>query len=173
MSNQTKEKWKPVVGFEGFYMVSDKGNVKRIAGPAGKRINRMLKPFDSRGYPLVRLCISGVESDRYIHRLVLRAFVGPAPSGHETNHKNGIRDDNALGNLEWVTRSENCKHRCNVLGSKPTGPRKLAAEDVLAIRRLKTPHNTEKLAGQFGVHWSTIYSIVNRNTWKHLAEEVA
>ena len=46
-----------------------------------------------------------------IHRLVLEAFVGPCPEGKECNHKNHERDDNELTNLEWVTRSENNKHR--------------------------------------------------------------
>ena len=48
---------------------------------------------------------------RYLARIVLEAFVGPCPEGHECDHKNRDKLDNGLANLHWVTHSENNKNR--------------------------------------------------------------
>src|SRR5690606_17793610 len=49
----------------------------------------------------------GSQSSPLVHRLVLKAFDGPPPRGHEALHANGVRDDNRLENLSWGTHSEN------------------------------------------------------------------
>lgn len=52
-----------------------------------------------------------------VHRLIAEAFIGPPPTTqHEVNHKNGVRCDNRVENLEWVTRRENARHAIEVLG---------------------------------------------------------
>ena len=53
--------------------------------------------------------------NRTIHRLVLDAFVGEKLKGMQCNHKNGIKTDNKLENLEWVTPSQNRKHAYHLL----------------------------------------------------------
>ncbi len=62
----------------------------------------------------------GSRKNRKVHRLIAELFIGPPPSPKHTdiNHKNGIRDDNRIENLEWCTRSENVKHAYAVLGVK-------------------------------------------------------
>ena len=100
------ERWKKVVGFPN-YSVSDRGRAKN------NKTGYIFKPRTSgsrRGYPQVYLRNNGAKSKRFIHRLVLGAFVGPCPPKHETNHKDGNRDNNRLSNLEWVTSSENQRH---------------------------------------------------------------
>ena len=111
----TVEQWRPVVGYEGLYEVSDQGQIKRVEGRVWNRrgfwITRkegVLRPgTDSDGYLIVGLCKGGVRKTKKIHQQVLLAFVGSCPSGHQTRHLNGERKDNRLVNLSWGTHAEN------------------------------------------------------------------
>lgn len=72
--------------------------------------NKILKPFKvTNGY--YRVCLK--KNNKYynlaLHRLVLITFIGDYPK-LDVNHKNGIKTDNRIENLEWCTRSENIKH---------------------------------------------------------------
>lgn len=120
------EEWRDVVGYEGFYQVSSVGRVK-----GWKRFSvrsQILSPLTAGNrYPKVRLYKGqgGKWKSAVIHRLVAESFI-PNPYGKpHINHKNGIRDDNRVENLEWVTASENCIHRVYVLGIKPKLDRRL------------------------------------------------
>jgi len=99
------EIWKPVVGYEGKYEISNLGNVRFI-------YKRLLAP-DYTDYRHVRLSKSGYEAQTVtVHSLVAKAFLGlPPVSNMEINHKNGDKYDNKLENLEWVTRAENQAHK--------------------------------------------------------------
>src|SRR5579863_2556812 len=113
----TIERWLPVVGYEGFYEVSDCGNVRRIAktrnGKNPKRGNR----FQSVLAGYVRIALTGINRRQfYVHVLVARAFLGPAPEGHEVNHKDGCGTNNHLENLEYMMRLQNIRHARHVLG---------------------------------------------------------
>ena len=113
----SNETWRPVVGYEDWYSVSDHGRVKgrgrdwsHTATP-----RYILKPSpDSKGYPMVTLCHP--RSTRKTHRLVAAAFIGPCPPGLQVNHKNGVKADNRPSNLEYVTPKENIRHAIDVLG---------------------------------------------------------
>lgn len=107
------ETWREIPGWEGFYAVSDLGRVKRLAGSPRCKVDRVLKlKENSRGYLTYAPVRSGVkQTNVVVHRSVLYAFVGPPPVGKETaNHINGIKTDNRLENLEWVTHAQNIKH---------------------------------------------------------------
>lgn len=96
------EKWRPIVGYEDRYEVSDLGWVRSLRRPG------MLTPWAfSNGYRAVTLW-DGTRYRRHsIHRLVLAAFVGPCPPGQEVRHINGDPADNHLENLAYGTRAEN------------------------------------------------------------------
>ncbi|MBP2370209.1 NUMOD4 domain-containing protein [Pseudonocardia parietis] len=115
----TPEQWRPVVGYEGLYEVSDQGRVRSLGRyirhpktPSGVvwRPGQMLpgSPHE-RGHLYVQFCDGdGGQSWRTIHRLVLFAFVGPPPQGKPNGlHWNDKPDDNALTNLYWGSHSEN------------------------------------------------------------------
>jgi len=107
------EVWKAIPGYEGFYEVSDLGRVKRIKVSQGA-CKRVLRPAPNRqGYPCVDLYVGAKRRKWKVHRLVLRAFVGP--SDLHTNHKDGKPSNPRLVNLEYVTKSDNEKHKINVL----------------------------------------------------------
>ena len=102
------EQWKDVVGHEGLYQVSDQGRMKsthRRHGPTG----RILKanPDIRCGHPLVHLRNKGKLRTVRVHRLVLEAFVGPCPAGHEACHWDDVPSNNKVSNLRWGTRKEN------------------------------------------------------------------
>ena len=122
------EEWRPVVGHEGWYEVSDHGRVRRVRPATATRIGYILNPYVWHGYRYVRLQQDGVKYVCRVHRLVLAAFCGPCPPQHEANHKNGNKADNRPDNLEWITRSENMIHAWAIGLQTYNGKRKEEAE---------------------------------------------
>jgi hypothetical protein len=113
--------WKPVPakGLQHLYMISDDGvimsNTQTLPAKNGMkrlRIGRPIKTFiDKRsGYPFVKLSKDGKDYSFYIHRLVAEAFTDNPENKPYVNHINGDKLDYSLGNLEWVTASENRNH---------------------------------------------------------------
>lgn len=120
-------------------------------------------------------CLLAIAPQKYqlfrVHRLVMEAFVGPSPL--LVNHKNGVRNDNRLENLEYVTRSQNQIHARDVLGTGTEGERngraKLTEKDVLEMRRLRLEGATQKeLITRFGVNRNMVQRILYRKAWTHI-----
>ena len=107
----SKEIWKPVVGYEGSYEVSNNGrifSIPRLNSRGFSRRGRFLKPApDTSGHLQVGLSRNGIQSRKAVHRLVLEAFVGPCPPGMEACHWDDDPTNNRLENLRWDTRSAN------------------------------------------------------------------
>jgi hypothetical protein len=112
------EVWRPIKGYRNFYEVSNKGNVKSIKraislsdGKTRKIQERILKPSISQdGYLRVILSKNSHDDSRTIHRLVAEAFIPNPDNLPEVNHKSGIKADNAVENLEWMSHQDNCIH---------------------------------------------------------------
>lgn len=96
--------WKDVIGYEDLYSISNTGLV------LGKRSNKVLKPFCSRGYARVSLSNRGKTAHVSVHRLVATHFIPNPDNKPQVNHINGDKLTNTAINLEWVTCSENHKH---------------------------------------------------------------
>lgn len=95
------EVWKDIGGYEGLYQVSNLGRVRR-----GGHILKKYTNYKSK-YDYVKLYKLAVGIDVYVHRLVASAFI---PNPHRKpciNHKDYVRNNNVVDNLEWVTYSEN------------------------------------------------------------------
>ena len=109
------ENWRPVVGYESLYEVSDLGRVKSLAktlphATYGSRRwpERILKDADNgTGHRVVSLWKDKRQTKSYVHRLVLEAFVGPAPTGMEACHWDDDPTNNHIDNLRWASRSAN------------------------------------------------------------------
>ena len=119
------ETWRPVIGYEGRYEVSDHGRVRSLRFFNRSVDRRRKTPLLMRltigksGYLQVSL---GHSVTRTVHGLVLEAFVGPRPVGYEASHLNGQRPDNRLVNLRWETHAENDARRVDH-GTLATGTR--------------------------------------------------
>lgn len=105
-----EERWLPVVGYEGWYEVSDLGRVRRIRDRIGRPMERLLRWSPSKfEYPTVGI----FDRARPIHLLVADAFLGPRLPGFEVDHVDGDRNNPKLSNLEIVTRAENITRAMN------------------------------------------------------------
>jgi len=85
------------------------GNVKSL-NYHRKWIQKNLIPQNSKGYLFVRLSKHWEAKKWQVHRLVMTVFIDNLYQKKEVNHKNGVKIDNRLENLEWCTRSENMRH---------------------------------------------------------------
>jgi len=109
LTGSVNEEWKSVC--EGWYEVSNMGRVRRVRAGIGAIPGRLIKPcINEKGYCFFTATLDGRRSNPKIHRLVAEAFIGPRPDGMEINHLDGNKRNNAVTNLEYVTRSENYLH---------------------------------------------------------------
>lgn len=174
-----EEIWRDVSNYEGLYQISNFGKVRtltrKIKCCSGKYriiLSQIKKPRkDKDGYMMVDLSKNCSPRTFKIHRLVLEAFKGK--SNLQCNHKNGIKNDNRLCNLEYVTAKQNIVHaiknglRLPNLGEK-NGMSRLKEKDVIFIKKNKNKYKQKKLAEIFGVDPSTISVILNNKTWRFL-----
>lgn len=108
-----------LIGYEGLYKVSNLGRIKRtrfINKNTNRHQERIKKiKFRKDGYNEVALYKNGIGQHIQVHRIVAKAFIDNPNNYLVVNHKNGIKTDNRVENLEWVTVSENAKHSSRVL----------------------------------------------------------
>lgn len=174
-----KEYWKDIPGYKGDYQVSDLGRVRSLDRLApfttkyGKEATRfkkgqILKPQKHTvGYKMVRL---SCRTPYLIHVLVLLAFKGKRPKGHESAHNDGDKTNNKLLNLRYDTRkgnhSDKIKHGTVLCGERNHNA-KLTEADVLKIRLLYKHNLADELAKMFNVHPHTIQKIARGERWRY------
>ena len=113
------EIWKDIQGYEGVYQVSNMGNVKSLKrtwfsgrGLCSKKTKAecFITQAIRNGYLSCVLTKNGIQKQHSVHRLVAAVFIPNELNKPQINHKNGVKTDNCVENLEWSTPSENSKH---------------------------------------------------------------
>lgn len=118
-----EEIWKDISGYNGLYQVSNLGRVKSLANNFTRKEKILKNNIDSNGYNVVVLHKKGIRKTRTVHQLVSIAFLNHMPNGRDLviNHKNFIKTDNIVTNLEIVTARENGNKKHLKSTSKYTG----------------------------------------------------
>lgn len=164
--------WKDILGYEGFYKISDNGEIKSIDRKILSSNGKML-PFkgknikltrDKVGYVRVSLNRLGKLKFHYAHRMVAQCFIYNTENKPYVNHKNGIKNDNRVDNLEWCTKSENKKHSYDTLGELPRrGARNgMTVIDESLLDSIKQDYLKTKSFMQTGKN----FNISNTQAWR-------
>lgn len=170
------EEWRDVAVYEGLYQVSNEGRVRSFRERGSHKVGTtpfiMKTPISMpTGYHVCNLFKHGKRKSALVHRLVATAFIPNPEQKPQVNHKNGVRSDNRLSNLEWVTASENVKHGFDHNGRIPSRlgvhapcPYRPFNEDQIRFIRSANMTGVE-LSKMFGVSPQAICNIRKRRTY--------
>jgi len=172
------EIWKNIPGYGNHYQASSLGNIRvkdryveKFCGLINKNVKqfykgRLLKPTkaDKWNHLSVHLGYNNQRKTVLVHKLVLLAFVGPAPDGMECCHNNGIASDNRIENLRWDTHRNNNGDRKRH-GNYPTGKnhhmygKKMPEEHKQKLiqihkTRIRTPEESQRRSEMMKERWS-------------------
>jgi DNA-directed RNA polymerase specialized sigma subunit len=180
----TVDIFRDIEGYKGIYQISNTGIIKSLDRKIQTKngVIRFLKgkvlkqSLNTYGYKTILLCANGISKNKLVHRLIANTFIENKDNNICINHKDGVKTNNNICNLEWVTHSENLKHAYdlklkipNVI-SKVKGVdhklSKLNESDVIKIYNLNKPQR--EIASIFNISLSRVNQIKNKKAWVHL-----
>jgi hypothetical protein len=179
------ERWVSVIGYEGFYEVSNFGRIRSLdrISFSNKRSNQLIRGkillprVNKHRQNRYTVCLwkNGKVKYDYVSRVVLEAFIGKPLPGQESAHCDGDPTNNCLDNLRWTYHIDNLAdkkiHKTDPIGSR-NGFSKLTENEIIKIKKLykKTSYhnsNVKELMETFNVSRGSILNIVSGKSWKH------
>ena len=172
--------WKSIPGYAGVYDVSSDGQVRSTYRPVcnkgvptrrmtgGKLMRLTTMPA---GYIYVNFSVDGVRRMHAVHRLVAMAFIGPIPDDMTVNHKDGLKSNNAVENLEIVSHADNLEHAVGMglrkVKRQDNPNSKLTVRQVNRIKRLLALDvlSHREIGAMFGVKGPAIWKIAAGRHW--------
>lgn len=188
------EEWRDIAGLQGRYSISSAGRVRAEFAWGKTATPRILKGgVTSKGYRHVAV----FDRSRHkqisisVHVAVARAYLSDRPAGHQVNHKNGVKTDNRVENLEYVTPGDNVRHAVS-LGLAPFGDRNGSRRHPERQPRGETQGNAKlndvavrvfrllasrgirhwKLAAAYGIARTAVSKVVSGASWRHVTNLV-
>jgi len=162
------------------YEVSDRGRIRNA------KTGKILKlGLQRHGYLCVAVSFSG-NNRKYLKpaREVAQAFIGDRPKGYQINHKNGVKTDNRVENLEYVSPGDNLRHAVNhglkrnnqhvFKKGEPKRKSKLSSDDVrfILLKRKETGFGAIRLAPLVGFSVSEVSTVIDKNKRKTVKAEL-
>lgn len=177
LKNEKNIKRVPVFGYEGYYEVTENGDIFSIRTyynkqkKTSRKVDIKLKSQPNHnGYLSQMFCVNYKQKLIKVHRVVWESFNGKIKEGMQINHIDGNKTNNSLNNLEIVTPKENTQHAwrnglCKKVYGRKTSNCILDFEQVKEIRKLyKDGKKQKELSEMFGVHQTNIHYIVKGKT---------
>lgn len=185
------ENWKSIPGYEGYYEVSDLGNVRSLDREI-EHVNRwgtltinklkgknlaLAETEPTPGYFRLTAVLSknNKAKTRLVHHLVMEAFEGPRPSGYEVAHNDGNSLNNEFKNLRYALPMDNThdkfRHGTMLRGAR-VGTSKLSEDQARHIISMRGKCRLIELAEKYGVRESLISRIQTGKRWRHLHEDI-
>lgn len=176
-----ERKWSPVPGYEGIYEVSDTGLVRSLdrticnVNGVKRFISGKLTTLntDDNGRITVHLWKNNKSKTFRTYELVLLAFIGDKPIGHQVCHIDGNKLNNCLSNLKYGTPKENIHDKKSHGTFYPRRGKHLTAKDVIEIRKRVTGFKFSQikhLAEEYNISSGALKNIFYGYTWKNLGE---
>lgn len=182
LENLENEVWKDIIGYEGYYQVSNMGRIRSLdryiwqSKDNGNLYSRFMKGkvlsnkrTNGNGYCIVQLNTGtgSISKNNYIHILVASHFIDNENNFPQVNHKDGNKSNNQVSNLEWITNAGNVQHaiKNNLINS-----RYLNDEEIIEIYEyiINNPKdNYETVSNKFDVKKITVQNIKNKSTVRY------
>lgn len=135
--------------------------------------SKLVRRLDTKGYYQFSYTLLGKKRYTMVHKLMALAYLPKVEGTTEVNHKNGIRTDNRIENLEWVSRGQNIKHSYDILKRKRiqgtmNRKAKLNDEKVREIKKMIGILTIREIAKMYDTHHSLIQGIKDGKRWPHV-----
>lgn len=167
------ETWKDIFGYEGLYQISNRGRLKSLVGGWRKSEKILKSCHNTDGYLIIGLYKDKKRKTKRVARLIAEAFISNPNNKPQINHKNGIKTDDRIDNLEWVTSSENHQHAFRVGIKSQKGEKHnrthLTEKDILVIHGLylSKTFNQMILSRIYRINQQGISKILLGSNWNY------